>query len=877
MAEQREALLRIKPPRVGEHTLLSFENMLESLESEDAMSLELVADKDGVSMFVRSKHPDRVVQQMLAHYPDVDVSFVEEYDDPARISDEESAWTRTLNTEGDKWLPLQIYDDTGLLSYSSDPFIDMVGGMRADVQPGERVVSRLVLKQKPHNWSEEWREKALTGAGSENQQTLETDRVTQLEERSRRASSRRSSEMASRDGGPSGGVSDSTVYVLAGSLGIIMLGLVLRKFWVGGDYGLVVGIGVAAVAAVCVIGLLMRALKLGLWKDDSSKFYDPQQVGLRVGGAAFSMQIEVMAVLKERGNRSRAGKLLEPVVAAYKSFDNPLGCRFGISKVKEATADQRQGSLLDVGVRRGLLGRMLRLGRGSDSILGVREAAALWHLPGASAQIAGLERAGSKALPLPPGVDEGVLVGSAEYGDGGVRLVRMPESVLRRHQLLIASSGQGKSTEMALLVNGRLLQKAAGEETGAVVVVDPHSDLITDILRQMPDELSDKVKVVRLRSSDNICGINLLDVEVFKNREGVVNTIVQVAKGPWETWGSRMQGIMEYGLRSLYEANKRLPREEQYTILDLKATLVDEEFRNEVLTRVKDSIVLDWWQTDFAGYRPDTLSDAIAPVLNRIAFYSGSEIARRVVGQRYCTINIAECIENGDVLLFDTYGGESGEQLSSLVGTALVKVVHAAVMEQGEKEQRDRNGAYIVIDEMQTLIGVPFDDMMRENRKFGAMMCLATQSLSSLDQMSVTMREAILTNIGCLFVFQGNALDAQRLIMELDSEHLDIEDVTGLPDYNCYVRVKMEGRNPDYFSLKVLPPFTGTTEAVPATVEASSSYTRPVKEVDAEIADYMDEQVRLFRDKLAGGSAPLLDMAQSGGRERGGKRAKATR
>ena len=180
---------------------------------------------------------------------------------------------------------------------------------------------------------------------------------------------------------------------------------------------------------------------------------------------------------------------------------------------------------------------------------------------------------------------------------------------------------------------------------------------------------------------------------------------------------------MEFGLRSLYEANKDLPREEQYTILDLKATLVDEEFRNEVLARVKDSIVLDWWQTDFASYRPDTLSDAIAPVLNRIAFYSGSEIARegrgaKVLHNQHCRVH-----RERRCALFDTYGGESGEQLSSLVGTALVKVVHAAVMEQGEKAQKERNGAYIVIDELHTLVGVPFDDMMRENRKFGGMMC----------------------------------------------------------------------------------------------------------------------------------------------------------
>ncbi len=875
MATQRESLIRIKPPRVGEHTLLSFENMLESLESEDPLSLELVADKEGVGMFVRSKHPDRVVQQMLAHYPDVDVTFVEEEGDPARLADGERAWTRTLKTLGDDWLPLQIYDDTGLLSYSSDPFIDMIGGMRADVQPGERVLSRMILKQKPHNWSEEWREKALSGAGSANQQTLETDRVTKQEERTTKIPNSRTSGSTSEERAV-GGLSDKTALMLVGALAAITLGTYVSQTWAKGDYGIIVGLATVLILLVCAAGLLMRALRLGLWKEDSNKFYDPQQVALRVGGAAFSMQIEVMAVLRERGNRSRAEKLLEPVIAAYKSFDNPLGCRFDMSKVEESDGRKRDRSLLEFQGTRGRISGLLRLGRSPDGVLGVREAAALWHLPGASAQIAGLERAGSKLLPAPPGVDEGVLVGSATYDDGGERLIRLPESVLRRHQLLIASSGQGKSTEMALLVNGRLLQKAAGDETGAVVVVDPHSDLVTDILRQMPDELSDKVKVVRLRSTENICGINLLDVEVFKNRDGVINTIVEVAKGPWDTWGSRMQGIMEYGLRSLYEANLHLPREKQYTILDLKATLVDEQFRNEVLSLVRDSNVLDWWQTDFASYRADTLSDALAPVLNRIGFYSGSEIARRVVGQRYCTINIAKCIEDGDVLLFDTYGGESGEQLSALVGTALVKVVHAAVMEQGEKEQSDRTGAYIVIDEMQTLVGVPYDNMMRENRKFGGMMCLATQSLASLDQMSTSMRETILTNIGCLFVFQGNALDAQRLIMELDSEHLDIEDVTGLPDYNCYVRVKMEGRNPDYFSMKVLPPFDGTPEAVPAVMNASTSYTRPVTIVDAEMSDYMDKQVRLFRDKLTGGMGPMMNMAQSDGKTRGGKRVKAS-
>ena len=204
-------------------------------------------------------------------------------------------------------------------------------------------------------------------------------------------------------------------------------------------------------------------------------------------------------------------------------------------------------------------------------------------------------------------------MGVEGYGDGGERLVRLPMEVLRGHQLMVASSGQGKSTLMGHIIKGVFVEKEAGRFNGSVVVVDPHSDLISDILQQMPDGVSQMVKLIQVRNQENVCGINLLDVHVFKNRDSIVETIIEVAKGSWETWGSRMQGIMEHGLKSLYEANLNLPRDEQHTILDLRLLFSDQDYRNDVLVLVDDDDVINWWKTDFAGYRADTLGGRAGP------------------------------------------------------------------------------------------------------------------------------------------------------------------------------------------------------------------------------------------------------------------------
>ena len=77
-------------------------------------------------------------------------------------------------------------------------------------------------------------------------------------------------------------------------------------------------------------------------------FYDPEQVAIRISGAAFRMEVQTIAVLNgvDEGAGMRAERLLDGVVSAYKGFDNPLGCKFDVSDVARFGRVKSDGGML---------------------------------------------------------------------------------------------------------------------------------------------------------------------------------------------------------------------------------------------------------------------------------------------------------------------------------------------------------------------------------------------------------------------------------------------------------------------------------------------------------------------------------------------------
>ena len=100
----------------------------------------------------------------------------------------------------------------------------------------------------------------------------------------------------------------------------------------------------------------------------------------------------------------------------------------------------------------------------------------------------------------------------------------------------------------------------------------------------------------------------------------------------------------------------------------------------------------------------------------------------------------------------------------------------------------------------------------------------------------MTMRDSIMANIGVLVCFQVNAVDAVRLLPELRSEYLTEADITGLPQYNAYVKIGASGEVLPPFTMQVLPPFREDDVGERLVYEGSFEYSRDGAIVDAELA-----------------------------------------
>ena len=425
-------LLAVTPPRTGERTMLGVENMLQSIAVPEPFSLELAGGMDGVTLMARCLDDQVVRSQIASHYPQARIEKVSAEEDPLRLDEGEQAWSMTLRADGPEYSPLRVFRDDDLLDPGSDPLIALLGAL-SNLRHRERVTARLMLRSLGPDWSQAHMEKAHQPAVEQRRDPSYTYQTRPLR----------------MDG------------VTMAVLGVGVVAALRAYLWVqAGETWKAVLMGIGVGAALAAGGWLWHR-----FKRSRSRVYDPNLIREKVSRIAFDGEVA--------GRRRPAGGRGTPSAqrSCWGRWRPPTattkirrGRGSSLGKVKPIVPDPE--TLHPEGP--GLFGRR--------SVIGVREAAALWHPPGARDESPLVERSGSRALtPSARGVRGGALVG--ETTAGNPREIRFSDDLLRRHHLYAARTRMGKSTLMHHIVRYKMDEKAAGRDADAIVVVDPHADL----------------------------------------------------------------------------------------------------------------------------------------------------------------------------------------------------------------------------------------------------------------------------------------------------------------------------------------------------------------------------------------------------------------
>ena len=813
--EKRVELLTITPPRTGERTLLGVENLLQSLAVEEAFSLEISGTADGASFLVRTSSPDVFQQQLAIHYPQARIRPLPPEEDPLRPREGEQAFTKVLTLARQEFLPLRTFRDDDLLDAGSDPLLAVLGAL-SNLGGDQRLGARLVLRSLGPSWSEQHQRKSLVPPMSPVMNPSYQYQTRPLK------------------------VEGIGMIIL---LGLIGLGL-QNQIWLRDGMlikAILLDTAVAA-AVIAAVPLLWR------WRKNASRIYDQKLMQEKISRPAYLAELHLTAILPEDEAERTAQDLLGALATAFHHYDHASGNAFKDGKLRAGTHEDPLAMVT------------YRPWRGR-SVLNTREVATLWHMPRGGDEVPLLERSGARSIhPLARGIREGAPVGESVTGSSQ-RTVHFTGDLLRQHHLYVAKTRMGKSTLMQHVVAHKLKAKAMGQDDDAIIVVDPHSDLVRSLLNLVPKEIVDQVYLIDLSDDERVAGINLLDTHLFPDRDRATDNVVQVVKNLWEQWGPRMQSILEHTLKSLYEANRHpsVRRDRQYTILDGLHMLSDNSFRKRALSKVSDPYLLRWWARDFREWHRQYRADAVAPVQTRLAYYASSKRARAILGQPASTLDLYDIVRGGRVLFVNTAQGQVGRDVAALVGGTLLNLVDGVIRSQEALPAQERKRVTVVVDEMQAIPGADYEAMLSELGKFGASFVMATQSLTRLEDLSRTLRETIFSNIGCLVSFQVSASDARYLTWELDRDQVTEEDLTSLPVHHCYVRATVGGDKLPTFSMALRPPYAGDTEAAEAVLQRVSEYTLSRSVVTTRLEEEAEKYVRAFRRDVQGVETVPID------------------
>ena len=322
--------------------------------------------------------------------------------------------------------------------------------------------------------------------------------------------------------------------------------------------------------------------------------------------------------------------------------------------------------------------------------------------------------------------------------------------------------------------------------------------------------------------------------------------------------GYKRSGISQRVYTDLMRSKKNTVQPLQYSLLDVTPILLHGDFRQRIVGAVTASghrHVDRWWKDSFNVYRDTNyrlLLEMIQPVVSKMDRFNASTEARRIFGQPESTIDIPQIINNSGILIVDLAAGVVGQDTAALIGSTLMNWIAATLFAQQEVESgpsvKARPPIYIVIDEFQSLPGIDYAFMLSELGKYGARLVMGTQSLKFLDQVNEKARASWLDNTGTLFVFRCGAEDAEHLAKELaitDDNPLSItpNDIVGLPDFTCYVRVRnAKGKRRVFQCLTHRAPEPSKSIWNTVRTESRAKYCRPASEVDAWMGLAQDDQ-----------------------------------
>jgi hypothetical protein len=868
-------LAMIVPHEEGERQAQAMETWFQACASDEPFSLELVGTRREQGFVLRASseaHLTLLSKQFEAQYPQAEIHRIAPTADPLLVHQGEVAVVGEFALARPAWLPLKTFSGKALAEPGSDPLLGILAAMEP-LESSQRVICQLALVRAPDSWIAPDIRKAV-------EHPLQ-------EERDARASSLK--------GAPSTSDTVEGAKIAAGIVGVLLVMLGYR--WYHAHAWLPLALMITAIVAAGIGFLWWKLL------HPRSVIYDMKLVAEKLMRQAFYCQLRVVVIgeappLSSEVQRQRATMTPRERVKAeredrwqledqlrahllrlevtYRQFTLASANSLYLKRVRCLDAEHQKAATLTSAAQafpyHNATLRFFHGGAWGRDVWNGLELSGPFHLPQELADVPLVKRIAVKHLlaspeianrikyakaPLPP-----ALIGYSQHR-GHCVPVYLPYATLFSHKFLVARSRYGKSTLIQLLLWAAMQEVRAGSLQPGIFCIDPHRDLIEDVLALvalLPPHRAKDVSLLDMTDSQHPVAINPLDASMgFTRDQAVANLMSSFARIWHDYWGPRMAYFLRNVCLLLYTLNERLVQQgradEQFTLLDINPLLQYEDYATLVLNQLDMSEtwhqeLLAWWKNTYFTLPKNSSfrQEVILPILSKLGVFNDNQLLRRIVGQPVTRAPIHEAVTRGKIVLCALSSRDMDDASVNILGSTLINLLRRSFRLQEALPLQERRKVFLAIDEFQAFSGADIEKLLSEDSKFGCAALLATQFLKQLNTFREGLLDTVLGNCENLCAFNVSASDAKILEEELQKK-VSQKHIISQPRLHCYARLAIPGELLQIVSVALAsPPSWKRTAAQNAQIQGirirSQRRFLPVTEVDrlhtAHLKQFLD-------------------------------------
>lgn len=435
---------------------------------------------------------------------------------------------------------------------------------------------------------------------------------------------------------------------------------------------------------------------------------------------------------------------------------------------------------------------------------------------------------------------EAVLMGWNEY-----RNVKTPIYFDRkdrgRHHYIIGKSGWGKSVLIGYLARQDLWN---GD---GLCVIDPHGDLVEDIVAFTPKERAQDMIIFDPSDYERPMGLNMLDIiatepalqSIEKDRAALDATSIFIKMYGDEVFGPRIQHYFRNGCLTLMD-----DAEDGGTLIDVPRLFVDEAFMKYKVSKIKNVMVKAFWEHEYAQTGDREKQEMIPFFSAKFGPFITNTTMRNIIGQTKSAFNLRKVMDDQKVLMVNLSKGKIGDLNAQLLGLIMVSKINMAAMSRADMPEEKRKDFYLYVDEFQNFATDTFGEILSEARKYKLALIMAHQFIAQIggsgDKQGKwgkpSIKDAVFGNAGTIMSFKVGADDAEYLEKEY-APLLSQQDIIGIANFTTYCKLNIDNATTRPFDMKTMWDNTYKNAEVSKIIKEYSRkmYGRKKEYVDMEL------------------------------------------